>query len=205
MDGGKSVSRAVHRLVLETFVGPCPKGHQAGHKNGIRHDNRLCNLRWVTPQQNADERNVHGTTSRGEKVAQSKLNNEKVLKIHELAALGVLREDLAKQFGVHLANINAIVLRKAWKHLDASVDSLLEKIKNEPPFEKLKRRTSSQVGRYLFMRRITPEQVLAMLECLEAAQSMRASWIKSDTSPFTSMSDYDTKRAALEEMIGGLG
>jgi hypothetical protein len=49
-----------------------------------------------------------------------------------------------------------------------------------------------------------PSLVLAMLECLEAAQSMRASWIKSDTSPFTSMSDYDTKRAALEEMIGGL-
>ena len=42
----------VHRLVLETFVGMCPTGMQGDHINRNRQDNRLENLRWVTPQEN---------------------------------------------------------------------------------------------------------------------------------------------------------
>lgn len=39
---------AVHRLVLESFVGPCPEGMEACHNNGNGFDNRLENLRWDT-------------------------------------------------------------------------------------------------------------------------------------------------------------
>lgn len=42
----------VHRLVLETFVGPCPEGHDADHINGDREDNRLANLRWLDAVEN---------------------------------------------------------------------------------------------------------------------------------------------------------
>ncbi|WIC90180.1 HNH endonuclease [Arthrobacter phage VroomVroom] len=42
---------AVHRLVLETFVGP-GDGYEADHVNGDRLDNRLENLRWLTPEDN---------------------------------------------------------------------------------------------------------------------------------------------------------
>lgn len=42
----------VHRLVLETFVGKCPPGMQGDHINRNRTDNRLENLRWVTPEEN---------------------------------------------------------------------------------------------------------------------------------------------------------
>lgn len=42
---------AAHRLVLETFVGP-GEGYEADHVNGDRQDNRLENLRWVTPEDN---------------------------------------------------------------------------------------------------------------------------------------------------------
>ena len=34
----------VHRLVLDAFIGPEP-GLQCNHKNGIRDDNRLGNLK----------------------------------------------------------------------------------------------------------------------------------------------------------------
>jgi HNH endonuclease/NUMOD4 motif len=43
---------SVHRLVLETFVGPCPPGMVACHANDISDDNRLSNLRWDTPDAN---------------------------------------------------------------------------------------------------------------------------------------------------------
>ena len=42
----------VHRLVLEAFVGSCPEGHECNHKNGIKNDNHISNLEWITPSQN---------------------------------------------------------------------------------------------------------------------------------------------------------
>ena len=43
----------VHRLVLLAFVGRAPADKpEADHKNRVRHDNRLVNLRWVTVSQN---------------------------------------------------------------------------------------------------------------------------------------------------------
>ncbi|WP_267616150.1 NUMOD4 domain-containing protein [Gordonia bronchialis] len=39
----------VHRLVLTAFVGPCPPGHEALHRNSRGDDNHLANLTWGTP------------------------------------------------------------------------------------------------------------------------------------------------------------
>lgn len=42
----------VHRLVLLTFVGEPPPGHEACHRNDIGTDNRLANLYWGTRSEN---------------------------------------------------------------------------------------------------------------------------------------------------------
>lgn len=42
----------VHRLVLLAFVGPCPDGMEACHRNAVKNDNRLVNLRWDTASEN---------------------------------------------------------------------------------------------------------------------------------------------------------
>ncbi len=49
---GKGNTCAVHRLVLEAFVGVCPKGHEALHLNHNPADNRLVNLRYGTRSEN---------------------------------------------------------------------------------------------------------------------------------------------------------
>ena len=57
--GNKRTER-VHRLVLLAFVGPCPDGMQACHRNDIPTDNRLVNLRW-----DSDSANKHDQVRNG--------------------------------------------------------------------------------------------------------------------------------------------
>lgn len=61
---GSSVKLQVHRLVLQAFVGPCPPGMECRHLNGDEQDNRVENLRWGTPSENARDRVRHGTHNR---------------------------------------------------------------------------------------------------------------------------------------------
>lgn len=54
---GKTVSRRVHRLVLETFVGPAPDGFYACHyPDATKSNNNINNLRWGSPADNAQDR-----------------------------------------------------------------------------------------------------------------------------------------------------
>ena len=55
----------VHDVILQTFVGPRPEGHQASHKNGKNNDNRLANLAWETPSKNNQRKTRHGTQKFG--------------------------------------------------------------------------------------------------------------------------------------------
>jgi len=51
----------VHRLVLEAFRGPCPKGCEASHLDGDPGNNRLENLVWETSLLNNRRKHGHRT------------------------------------------------------------------------------------------------------------------------------------------------
>lgn len=53
---GTQEVRLVHHLVLEAFSGPCPEGMEGCHNDGNSLHNAVSNLRWGTPQSNADDR-----------------------------------------------------------------------------------------------------------------------------------------------------
>jgi hypothetical protein len=48
--------KLIHRVIWEHVNGPIPKGMHIDHINGVKDDNRISNLRLVTPMQNAQNR-----------------------------------------------------------------------------------------------------------------------------------------------------
>lgn len=115
-----SVSKTilVHRLVVLAFRGlPPTSTHEVNHINGIKHDNRLENLEWVTRSENVIHAYATGLTTpaKGERVCGAKLTWEKVREIRRLASLGAVHNDLAKQFGICNSTISKIVLMRRWK------------------------------------------------------------------------------------------
>lgn len=51
----------IHRVILLTFVGPCPVGMEVRHLNGDSTDNRLENLKYGTHSENMQDTVRHGT------------------------------------------------------------------------------------------------------------------------------------------------
>ena len=54
------MTRRVHQLVLEAFIGPCPAGHVVMHLNDICNDNRLINLKYGTSKENHADMKAKG-------------------------------------------------------------------------------------------------------------------------------------------------
>ncbi len=64
-NNGKYSQHTGHKLVLMTFIGPRPPKYSARHLNGVRTDNRVCNLKWGTLRENQADRLAHGTSQIG--------------------------------------------------------------------------------------------------------------------------------------------
>jgi transposase len=107
----------VHRLVLETFVGPCPKGMICRHLDGNPSNNRLDNLEWSTNSINMKDRVKHGTQPRGEKNARSKFHNVDILNMRQLYKNGWTTKEIGEKYNTNYKVIWKIVTRKLWKHL----------------------------------------------------------------------------------------
>ena len=114
---GKRAQKAIHTLVLEAFVGLCPKGMCARHLDGDKTNNALSNLRWGTYKQNSEDKRKHGTHVEGEACLYAKLTSEQVLKIRERVKNGEVQRKLAKEYRVGPNQISRIVRGLRWKHL----------------------------------------------------------------------------------------
>jgi hypothetical protein len=69
---------AVHRLVLETFIGPKPVDLVTRHLDGDRANNRLSNLCYGTYEENWEDRELHGNGEKGEKNPNCRLSDDQV-------------------------------------------------------------------------------------------------------------------------------
>lgn len=58
---GRAKDKAVHRLVLEAFIGPSTERQECCHNDGDPTNNNLSNLRWGSRSENQLDRVRHGT------------------------------------------------------------------------------------------------------------------------------------------------
>lgn len=109
---------SIHRLVMRVFVGECPREQQVNHKNGVRDDNRLENLEYMTPQQNQRHAfDVLGkTVAHGENHGHAKLTEQEIREIRSLIGTMSYRK-IGERFGVGPQAIHKISSGIAWKHV----------------------------------------------------------------------------------------
>lgn len=108
--------RCVHKLVMLTFVGERPTGMHINHKNGIKTDNSLENLEWISPSGNIKHAFDMGIQSnKGEKNPRAKLNAIDVETIRTLYSKeNYTQRQLANIYLVNQTTISQIVRRTSW-------------------------------------------------------------------------------------------
>ena len=116
---GKRHRKYIHRLVLETFIGPCPNGMEANHKDGDKFNPNIENLEWVTKSENEKHAFKLGLkNNKGENCSKAKLKESEVLLIKKLLKYGyVSQRYIAKMFKVSQSAICDINRKRRWSHL----------------------------------------------------------------------------------------
>lgn len=127
----KKYYKFIHSLILESFIGPRPKGYECNHKDGKKENNKLNNLEWTTPSENQKHAFRLGlqTSLKGEKCPTRKLSSNDVKWIrdifnnseYKLSKDGrkfyknITYKQIANLFGICYQNIDCILNNKTWK------------------------------------------------------------------------------------------
>jgi hypothetical protein len=114
----------IHDLALIVFVGLRPDGMGCRHLNGNPRDNRITNLRWGTPKENADDRTIHGTHPVGSRSANSKMTECDVEEIYRRIEAGDTYQSIGESLGVDGSRITHIVRGDEWRHATLGRDPL---------------------------------------------------------------------------------
>lgn len=107
----------VHRLILLAFVGPCPSGMEACHKDNDPANNAISNLRWDTTLANRQDSMAAPGWPRGESKAGVKLTEADVVAIHLMHRDGWKKDVLARRFRVSPGTVRNILKGLKWAHI----------------------------------------------------------------------------------------
>lgn len=104
----KKVSRfLVHRLVAEHFIDRPYGKNQVNHINGVKTDNRVENLEWVTPQENSTHALNLGLMGKG--WFKRKISPENAKEIRALVNTGVTHKEAGLRYGIAQATVTNII------------------------------------------------------------------------------------------------
>lgn len=102
----------IHRLVLQSFIGPCPPNMQCCHNDGNASNNCLNNLRWDTIASNHNDKIKHNSLIG----RPSLLSDQQIKEIRQKYKRGN-GPQLALIYNTTYKNIHVIVKRKTHKNV----------------------------------------------------------------------------------------
>jgi len=113
----KSVN--VHRIIAKIFIENPNNYAVVNHKNGIKTDNSIENLEWVTSSENQTHSYKTGlkVSKKGTEHGLSVLKEASVIEIKELIKAGISQKEIAKLFNVSKSAISHISRGATWSHL----------------------------------------------------------------------------------------
>jgi hypothetical protein len=109
----------VHRLVAMAFIPNTDKKTQVNHINGIKTDNRVENLEWVTGSENK----IHAFRTGLQKpnfgtiAGAKKLTESDVIRIRSGEFGNLPQKEIAKIFSVSQITISRVLSKKRWPHI----------------------------------------------------------------------------------------
>jgi hypothetical protein len=108
-------TKKIHSLVALAFLGPRPVGKQINHKDGVKTNNRVNNLEYVTGSENMKHALRTGLTQQlGERHSQAKLSEEQVKHI-KYSLSDYTHAELGRQYGVAGVTIRQIRKGTNWR------------------------------------------------------------------------------------------
>lgn len=109
----------IHRLVANAFI-PNPEGKRTiNHINGIKTDNRVENLEWMTDVENVR----HAVESKlriaatGDRHGMASITNDTAIEIKKLISNGMRGCEIARKVGVNPAIVYSIKSGTCWKNI----------------------------------------------------------------------------------------
>lgn len=115
--GNESSEHYVHRLVAVAFLPPAPPNTEVNHIDGIRSNNVVSNLEWVTRRGNLHHRSRVLRHVVGTSHPQAKLDSAKVYRARQMIAEGLSNADIGRALGVTRATIRSIRIGRTWFHV----------------------------------------------------------------------------------------
>ena len=117
---GKQKHHLVSRLVALSFIPNTDNLPQVDHIFGMKFDNSVDNLRWVTNAENTRYAFFQGLIGVGEDNYKAKLTNEQALYIRENPD-SLSNVELARKFNVAEGLISAVQLGKVYKNVGGQI------------------------------------------------------------------------------------
>lgn len=117
---GRQKTAYLHRLLAEAFI-PNPENKpQVNHKNGIKYDNRLSNLEWVTESENSKHAYDNGLMTapilKGEDNASAKLDWDKVNQLRYIYEnTSISQKKAGNIFNISESQSRRIVNYESWQ------------------------------------------------------------------------------------------